>query len=82
MPALQAMARIVKIGKSDIVGWEVTTKIYAIVDALGNPLKFTITPDQRHDITQAIELTEHIANIIVIADKGYDSNTFIESLGR
>ena len=30
-----------------------TTKIHALVDALGNPLKFTLTPGQRNDITQA-----------------------------
>lgn len=33
-----------------------TTKIHAIVDALGNPLKFILTSGQRHDITQAKEL--------------------------
>ena len=57
-----------------------TTKIHAIVDALGNPLKFTLTSGQRHDITKAKELTENISNIIVLADKGYDSNTFVEIL--
>ena len=31
-----------------------TTKIHALVDALGNPLKFILTPGQRNDITQAI----------------------------
>jgi transposase len=30
-----------------------TTKIHALVDALGNPLKFILTPGQRHEITQA-----------------------------
>ena len=33
-----------------------TTKIHALVDALGNPLKFILTPGQRHEITQASTL--------------------------
>jgi hypothetical protein len=28
-----------------------TIKIHALVYALGNPLKFILTPGQRHDIT-------------------------------
>ena len=50
------------------------------MDVLGNPLRFLLTPGQRHDITKAKELTENISSIIVPADKGYDSNTFVEIL--
>lgn len=57
-----------------------TTKIHATVDALGNPLKFVLTPGQRNEITQAETLTENIVNSIVVADKGYDSNAFVASL--
>jgi transposase len=57
-----------------------TTKIHAIVDALGNPLRFKLTQGQRNDITQAEFLTQDATNTTVIADKGYDSNAFIESL--
>ncbi|WP_265039745.1 IS5 family transposase [Wolbachia endosymbiont (group A) of Trypoxylon clavicerum] len=57
-----------------------TTKIHALVDALGNPLKFTLTPGQRNEITQAQVLTESIYNSTVVADKGYDSNAFVTSL--
>ncbi len=57
-----------------------TTKIHALVDALGNPLKFTLTPGQRNEITQAQVLTESIYNSTVVADKGYDSNAFVISL--
>ncbi|WP_405197041.1 MULTISPECIES: transposase [unclassified Wolbachia] len=32
-----------------------TTKIHAFVDALGNPLKFILTPGQRNEITQVNE---------------------------
>ena len=57
-----------------------TTKIHAAVDALGNPLKFSLTGGQRHDITQAPFLTEEFIGEFTLADKGYDSNAFIESL--
>ncbi|VVC46398.1 Ribonuclease H-like domain,Transposase, IS4-like,Transposase, Tn5-like, core,CAAX amino terminal [Cinara cedri] len=57
-----------------------TTKIHALVDALGNPLKFTLTAGQRNDITQAEALTENVSNSVVVADKGYDSNAFIVGL--
>lgn len=57
-----------------------TTKIHALVDALGNPLKFILTPGQRNEITQASALVEDIANSTVVADKGYDNNAFILSL--
>lgn len=59
-----------------------TTKVHAAVDALGNPLRFILTPGQRHDITQAEALTIHASKTTVIADKGYDSNTFIKYLEK
>lgn len=33
-----------------------TTKIHALVDGLGNPVKFILTEGNRHDVTQAAEL--------------------------
>jgi len=57
-----------------------STKIHALVDALGNPLKFTLTSGQRHDIIKAPELTEKIINSTITADKGYDSRAFIETI--
>ncbi len=45
-----------------------TTKIHALVDALGNPLKFILTPGQRNEITQAEVLTKNVYNSIVVAD--------------
>ncbi len=57
-----------------------TTKIHTAVDALGNPLRFTLTPGQRHDITQAEHLTEQATDTTIIADKAYDSDTFVEAL--
>lgn len=49
-----------------------TTKIHARVDALGNPLKFIITPGQRNDVTQAENLIGDSNNAFVMADKAYD----------
>ena len=53
-----------------------TCKIHALVDALGNPLKFILTPGQRHDITQAPALIAGIQNVPIIGDRGYDSDDF------
>lgn len=55
-----------------------TTKIHAACDALGNPLKFILTPGQRNDITQAEVLVKDFKNTMVIADKGYDSNALMD----
>jgi len=57
-----------------------TTKIHALVDALGNPLKFILTPGQKHDITQAYSLVQNLENTMLLADKGYDSNALVKQL--
>jgi len=49
------------------------TKIHAAVDALGNPLRFSLTSGQRYDITQADFLTKDFTGKFLLADKGYDS---------
>ena len=51
-----------------------TTKIHALTDALGNPLRFILTPGQRSDISQAKKLLEKIFEIPCLADKGYDAD--------
>jgi len=50
------------------------------VDALGNPLRFTLTAGQRHDITQAQALIADYRSEYVIADKGYDSDDFLQTV--
>ena len=50
-----------------------STKIHAKVDALGNPLKFIVTPGQKSDIKQADKLISGTKNAYVIADKAYSS---------
>ncbi len=48
------------------------------VDALGNPLQFQLTAGQAHDITQAESLLLSAPIAYVIADKGYDAETFVQ----
>ncbi|MCB0141932.1 MAG: IS5 family transposase [Caldilineaceae bacterium] len=55
-----------------------STKIYALVDALGNPLRFLLTAGQRHEITQAKTLLDNLEFEQVIADMAYDSNDFLD----
>ena len=48
------------------------------VDALGNPLQFKLTAGQAHHITQAEALLLSDPIKYVIADKGYDADTFVQ----
>jgi transposase len=45
---------------------------------LGNPLQLLLTGGHRHDISQAKALIKEFDSENVIADKGYDSDDFIE----
>jgi transposase len=52
-----------------------TTKIHALVDAKGRPLRLLITPGQAHDAQgAAILLNDLKRKSVVIADKGYDAD--------
>jgi transposase len=53
-----------------------STKIHARVDALGNPIKFILTPGNRSEITQAKRLSEGVFDVPLIADKAYGSKDF------
>ena len=57
-----------------------STKVHIAVDALGNPLRFILTPGQHHDITQAEALTDDFLPGAVPADKGYDSDSYRQYL--
>ncbi len=59
-------------------GW--TSKIHAVVDALGNPVRWLVTGGEVADITQAKPLLEGIKTDAVLADKGYDTNDLIDSI--
>jgi transposase len=57
-----------------------TTKIHAIVDALGNPMVLSLTPGQAHDITQAVPLLDQVDPDAFLGDKGYDADALITAL--
>lgn len=56
-----------------------STKIHALCDALGNPLKFILTPGQTSDFTQALTLLEGKTTTAILADKGYDADYIINA---
>ena len=45
-----------------------TTKVHALVDALGNPVNLMLTPGQDHDLTCARPLLENVDPGALIAD--------------
>ena len=51
-----------------------STKIHALVDALGNPLRFLLTPGQVHDLAGADALLPQMAADVLIADKAFDAD--------
>ena len=57
-----------------------TTKIHAVVDALGNPAGIMLSPGQDHDLTCAEALIEALDPHALIADKAFDANSFISAL--
>jgi transposase len=57
-----------------------TTKIHALVDALGNPCNLMLTPGQDHDLTCAKPLLENADPDALLADKAYDADSLIDSL--
>jgi transposase len=61
-----------------------TTEIHAVVDGLGRPLCFLLTPGQAADCRQARSLLEGLAFERLIGDRGYDTDElrdWIEELG-
>jgi transposase len=55
-----------------------STKIHAAVDGPGYPLRFFLTGGQASEYGQSERLIAGFPAEHVLADKGYDSNTFIE----
>lgn len=55
-----------------------TTKIHAAVDALGNPVRLLLTAGQASEYGQANALIEGFDADHVIADRGYDSDEFVQ----
>ena len=59
-----------------------TTKIHAVVDALGNPVALSLTPGHAADITQAETLLERLEPDALLGDKGYDSDALVADLNE
>lgn len=60
-----------------------STKIHALVDALGNPLAFLLTPGQAHDLVGADALLPQMTANRLIADKAFDADKRVrEPLAR
>jgi transposase len=57
-----------------------TTKIHALVDALGNPVAFSLTAGQASDLSQAEPLSEGFVPEAFHADKAYDADRLIIAL--
>jgi transposase len=59
-----------------------TTKVHALVDALGNPCGLMLTPGQDHDLTCAQPLLENADPRALIGDKAYDADSLIDTLNK
>jgi transposase len=60
-----------------------TTKIHALVDALGLPIKLKLTEGQAHDGRSADDMLDEIGDgSILLADRAYDSDAMREKLAR
>ena len=61
-----------------------TTKVHAVTDGLGNPLRFLLSSGNRNDICMAQALLEpfDLRGRLILADKGYDSDKFVRWVGN
>jgi transposase len=57
-----------------------TTKILALVDALGNLVRFVLLPGQRHDTIGVAPLLKDIEFEALLADKAFDVDWLREDL--
>ena len=54
-----------------------TTKVHAVVDALGNPLRIHIPAGNVNDIVPACDLIEGLLAEKLLADRAYDANKLL-----
>ncbi len=59
-----------------------TTKIVALVDALGALLRFVLLPGQRHDMIGVAPLIEDIDFDALLGDKAFDADWVRADLDR
>jgi hypothetical protein len=59
-----------------------TTKIHAVTDGNGLPIRITITPGNAHDLTAADDLLDSLpVGAMLLTDKAYDDLIFWQRLG-
>lgn len=56
------------------------TKIHAVVDEAGRPIRLFLSAGQEADISQAETLVEELPAAMLVADKAYDCDAFREGL--
>ncbi len=60
-----------------------STKIHALVDAMGLPIALKLTEGQAHDGRSAVDMFETVrAGNILLADRAYDSNALRKRLAE
>ncbi len=57
-----------------------STKIHALVDALGNPVAFVLSGGQAHDLVGADRLLPDMQADLLIADKAFDADERVITL--
>ena len=57
-----------------------STKIHTLVDALGNPLAFVLSPGQAHDLVGADALLPQMAADLLIADRAFDADKRVREI--
>ena len=57
-----------------------STKLHAVVDALGNPVRLALSPGQVHEMKLAPELLADVRNANVIGDRAYDAKALAGQL--
>ena len=60
-----------------------TTKIHALVDAVGRPIRLKLTAGQAHDGRSAADMFDTVqAGQILLADRAYDSDALRAALNK
>lgn len=57
-----------------------TSKIHALCDSHGNPMKFILTGGEESDYKQALALLEGKRACFVLADRGYDAEYIVQAV--
>ena len=59
-----------------------TTKILALIDALGNLVRFELLPGNRYDTISVAPLIEGIEFGALLGDKAFDANLIVQDLDQ